>query len=285
MRTLPFSDLTIYPRSLLSFECVHVGTCNMNPMISFDEVVMASFHLCVKNGGKGKAASHSAYIAREGKYGAGSKQEDLQLRQHGNLPAWAADKPANFWSAADKFERVNGTAYTEYELALPAELSIVQNVELVEEFIGQVVRTKPYEFAIHAPEAALGNVSQPHVHVMVNNRVPDGLDRPREQHFKRYNATNPELGGCKKDSGGRHRGEMKELAASIRKTWAELQNQHLEKHGHADRVDHRSNKDRGLNRVPERHLGHAKIKQMSEQDRNELLQQRVQGSQGRHIGC
>lgn len=236
---------------------------------------MASFHLSIKNGKKGKAVSHSAYIAREGKYGRGEKGKDLQLQQHGNLPSWANDQPTVFWSGADKFERSNGTAYTEYELALPAELSTAQNVELVGEFIGQVVGSKPYEFAIHTPEAALGKVSQPHAHIMVNNRIPDELERPRELHFRRYNAAHPELGGCKKDSGGRHRGEMKELVASIRETWAQLQNQHLQKHGHADRVDHRSYRDRGMNRVPERHLGHAKIKQMSAQDVGDLLRKRI----------
>jgi hypothetical protein len=235
---------------------------------------MASFHLSIKNGKKGKAASHSAYIAREGKYGRNGKGEDLQLRQHGNLPSWAGDQPAIFWSAADKFERSNGTAYVEFEMALPVELTATQRVELVKEFAERVGGNKPYEFAIHAPEAALGKVSQPHAHLMVNNRVPDDVDRPRELHFRRYNAAHPELGGCKKDSGGRHRGEMKVLAVSVRETWAQLQNQYLEKEGHADRVDHRSYRDRGLDKVPERHLGYAKINQLSPQDREEMLRKR-----------
>lgn len=236
---------------------------------------MASFHSSIKNGKKGKAANHSAYIGREGKFGRGDKGDDLKLRMHGNLPAWANDQPAIFWNAADKFERSNGTAYVEYELALPQELSTAQNIELVGQFVEKVAGPKPYEFAIHAPEAALGKVNQPHVHIMVNNRIPDAIERPRELHFKRFNSTNPELGGCKKDSGGRHRGEMKALAISIRETWAQLQNQHLEKYGYTDRVDHRSYRGRGLDKTPERHLGYSKIKQMSAQEISELVQKRI----------
>lgn len=236
---------------------------------------MASFHLSIKNGKKGKAANHSAYIAREGKYGRDGKGEDLQLRQHGNLPSWAGDQPAVFWRAADKFERSNGTAYVELEFALPAELAPDQRSELVHEFAAKVCGNKPYEFAIHAPEAALGKVSQPHAHLMINNRVPDAVERRPELHFRRYNAVHPELGGCRKDSGGRHRGKMKELATSIRATFSDIQNQYLEKYGHPDRVDHRSYRTRGIDKVPERHLGHARIKQMSEEAVAALLQKRA----------
>lgn len=235
---------------------------------------MASFHMSIKNGKKGRAANHSAYIARQGKYGRNDKGEDLQLHQYGNLPDWANHQPAAFWSAADKFERSNGTTYVEYELALPRELSTEQRVELVQEFAALVGGNKPYELAIHEPEAGLGGGSQPHAHFMVNNRMPDGVDRSKELYFRRYNAAHPELGGCRKDSGGKHRGEMKLLANSMRETWADLQNKHLKKHGHLARVDHRSYQSQGVDKIPERHLGYAKIKKMSEHEVGEILQKR-----------
>lgn len=235
---------------------------------------MPSFHLSIKNGKKGKAASHSEYIAREGRFGRNGKRDDLQFHQYDNLPSWADGQPSVFWNAADKFERANGTAYVELEFALPVELAPEQRSELVQEFAAKICGSKPYEFAIHAPEAALGKVSQPHAHLMINNRVPDTIERSPELHFRRHNPVNPELGGCKKDSGGRHRGEMKELAISIRETFANIQNQYLEKYGHTDRVDHRSYRTRGIDKAPERHLGHARIKQMSEEAVGELLQKR-----------
>lgn len=39
---------------------------------------MASYHLTVKSGAKGKGASHAAYISREDKYAKKEKYEDLK---------------------------------------------------------------------------------------------------------------------------------------------------------------------------------------------------------------
>lgn len=50
----------------------------------------------------------------------------------------------------------------------------------------------------------------------------------------------------------------------IRRRCAELQNAALEKHGHAARVDHRTLKEQGIGRTPERRLGLAKIKEMTQ---------------------
>lgn len=89
-------------------------------------------------------------------------------------------------------------------------------------------------------------------------------ERVPEQHFRRHNPKNPEQGGCKKDSGGKDRQALKEAALQLRKGWANLTNQHLERHGHTARVDHRSNKERGIASAPGRHLGQARIKRMKE---------------------
>lgn len=83
---------------------------------------MASYHCTVKVGGKGKAASHSAYISREGKYSGRERYEDLESTAYGNMPKWAAHNPAHFWNAADEHERANGATYREIEVALPREL-------------------------------------------------------------------------------------------------------------------------------------------------------------------
>lgn len=56
---------------------------------------MASYHLSVKVGGKGKALAHANYIAREDKY-ARRRDEDLVHVESGNMPNWAAHKPAEF---------------------------------------------------------------------------------------------------------------------------------------------------------------------------------------------
>jgi len=236
---------------------------------------MASYNFSVKSGKRGKASEHAAYIVREGKHRRGEKSRDLTAKNHGNLPVWANNDPAYFWKMADKNERVNGSTYIEYEIALPSELTQEQNLQLVRAFVEREVGTKTYQFAIHSPEAAIGRVSQPHAHVMVNNRVPDGIDRSPEQHFKRFNSKDPNLGGCKKDSGGLHRGEMREQLIAKRAAFADLQNQYLAKHGHDVRVDHRSNKERGLEREPEQHLGQSGIKKLKDEDRQRIRQDRL----------
>ena len=95
----------------------------------------------------------------------------------------------------------NGSTYREYEIALPREMNAEQRLELVEGFIQSEIGSKyPYQFAIHNPKAMDGN-DQPHVHLMFNERLQDGIERDPEQYFKRYNSKNPERGGAKDNTG------------------------------------------------------------------------------------
>jgi hypothetical protein len=235
---------------------------------------MASYHLSVKTGKRGSAANHAAYIAREGKFGKNLQEPDLVAMEYGNMPDWALGNPSLFWKMADKHERSNGTTYREFEMALPSELSTEQQRELLDDFISKVVGNKPYQFAIHSPNSALGGVPQDHGHIMVSDRVPDGIERQPEQIFKRYNTVHPELGGCKKDSGGKPPTTLRNDLKKLRADFAELQNHHLEKNGHAARVDSRSNRERGVDKEPEKHLGAAAIKQMSEEDKAQFNDKR-----------
>ncbi len=237
---------------------------------------MASYHLTARIGGKGKAASHAAYISREGKYTGRERYEDLEETAAGNMPKWAEDYPANFWTAADEFERVNGSTYREFEVALPRELNPDQRRVLVEEFIAQEIGGQhAYQWAIHTPKAALEKGEQPHAHIMYSERRLDGIERDPDQYFKRFNAKNPEKGGTQKASGGKSSGVLKEELKATRQRWADLQNAHLERHGHKARVDHRSLKDQGLDRAPERHLGVRGVKQLDERDISALLEHRA----------
>lgn len=228
---------------------------------------MASYHFSIKSGKRGKAENHAAYIAREGKHSKGEKKHDLVAKDHGNLPEWANGNPATFWKMADVNERANGAAYRELEIALPSELTKEQNLALVKNLINDLLGDKPFQCAIHAPVASLGKVTQEHVHIMFSDRKPDGIVRSPAQHFKRYNPTNPEQGGCKKDSGGKEKCLLKEELISCRESVARIQNTHLEMNGHAARVDHRSNKDRGIEQAPERHLGHLGIKKLTDEEK------------------
>lgn len=232
---------------------------------------MASYHCTVKVGGKGKAASHSAYISREGKYSGRERYEDLESTAYGNMPKWSEHNPAHFWNAADEHERANGATYREIEVALPRELDPAQRRALVEDFIAQEIGDKhAYQWAIHTPNAALEKGEQPHAHIMYSERTVDGIDRDPAQYFKRYNAKAPEKGGCRKDSAG-----TDERLQATRQRWADVQNLHLERHGHAARVDHRSLKEQGIDRQPEKHIGASRVKDMQAQDVAALLTRRA----------
>lgn len=235
---------------------------------------MASFHCSVKVGGAGKGAAHASYIAREGKYaamlerGAGEKLEHVK---HGNMPTWAASDPLEFWKEADQRERKGGAVYREAEIALPREMTVEQRRELVQEFVRQEIGDRhAYTFAIHSPKASLEGGEQPHAHVMWSERTVDQIERGPDQYFKRWNAKAPEKGGCQKDSAG-----TKERLQATRARWADVQNEHLARHGHPDRVSHLSLKAQGIERDPEQHLGPKFIKSLGAEQVADLLAARA----------
>lgn len=223
---------------------------------------MASYHLSVKVGGKGKALAHAHYIAREDKY-ARRRDDDLVHVESGNMPDWAAHKPAEFWAAADAHERANGCTYREIEIALPRELDEAQRLALVRDFVSQEIGGRhAYQFAIHNPKAAIAGGEQPHAHIMFSERQCDGIERDPEKYFKRANSKHPERGGAKKVRLGETPTERKTYLTEQRSRWADLQNTYLEKYQHDDRVDARSYKAQGIDRQPERHLGPYQVRQL-----------------------
>ncbi len=216
---------------------------------------MASYHLSVKVGVKGKASAHAEYIEREGEYKL-KNNEKLEAVEHGNMPEWAQDNPNLFWQCADEFERKNGSTYREIEIALPRELTLQQRKELVQTFVEQELGEKhAYTWAIHNPKASIEGGEQPHAHIMYSERLQDGIERSPDQFFKRYNSKNPERGGCQKSNFAKTAEQRKTELVELRERFADLQNAYLEEYGHTDRVDHRSLADQGIERSPEKHLG------------------------------
>lgn len=218
---------------------------------------MAIARLQAKVGQVGKGAAHAEYIAREGKYAARLERgEKLEATEAGNMPAWAAAEPALFWQAADRHERANGTAYREFELALPRELTPDDRAALVRDWVRQEIGDRhAYQWAIHNPRAVDGG-EQPHAHLMFSERQRDGIDRNPDRYFKRYNAKAPEKGGARKGYGPNAGQTLKaaervdELKA-LRSRWADLVNAHLERAGLDERIDMRSYREQGIERERE----------------------------------
>lgn len=235
---------------------------------------MATDHFSIKSGKKGTAAEHSKYIAREGKHKKSPEQNDLITTQHGNLPYWTNGNPFELWKAADKYERQNGSAYREFEIALPNELSTEQHMNIVNALIKDHVGKKPYQLAVHSPSSSIEGVPQPHVHLMMSDRIDDGLERSPDQFFRRFNKAYPERGGCKKDSGGREPRVLKEQTVTLRANIGIVINSELAKCGHSARVDYRSHKDKGIDKAPEKHLGQGGVKKLQQSAIEEIKAKR-----------
>jgi len=221
---------------------------------------MATYHLTLKVGAKGKAAPHFNYICAIEKYAA--KRGVVHI-EHGNMPIWAMAEPALFWKASDEFERANGTAYRELEISLPRELPLDQQIDLAKQLAEEACgNNHAFSFAIHNTKASDGGMN-PHVHLQFSERIDDGIERDPKHYFKRADKKQPEKGGCLKDRSWQSetRGRQKYGAESsarlldIRQVWEVVCNQALETNGIDARIDCRSHADRGLQQKPQPKVG------------------------------
>ena len=164
---------------------------------------MATYHLSLKNGAKGKGGPHALYIMRLGKFSKGAKGQQVIASGEINLPYWAKNS-YEFFRAADIYERANGRSYSEFEIALPNELPPDENIRLVKEFINKAIGSGfVISYAIHETKAAHHEgTSQPHAHIMFSVRqmtdIPPNAKKA-SLFFKRYNKKCPEKGGYAKD--------------------------------------------------------------------------------------
>ena len=197
---------------------------------------MAVFHLKASFGSRSGGQSASAksdYIEREGRYE--KDGEELEHKEHGNMPEWAEDDPGKYWEAADEHERANGRLYSEVQFALPKELNEDERREAASSFAERLTGGErlPYTLAIHRGGT---NGENPHAHLMFSERGNDGIERSGEQWFKRYNAKAPEKGGARKSRAAKA-GDWLE---QTRKAWEQTANRALERAGRAERIDGRS---------------------------------------------
>ena len=196
---------------------------------------MASYHLDVKSVQRSAGRSATAAIAyraaeriecqREGRvhdYRAKAGVEASLLVLPARAPAWAEDRAA-LWNAAEAREtRSNSVVAREWELALPHELGAEGRHALVAGFARELVARYGVaaDVAIHAPHRE-GDQRNWHAHVLTTTRAltQEGLtDKTRVLDAKQTGSAEVE---------------------HMRRRWAELQNQALERAQVAERVDHR----------------------------------------------
>jgi hypothetical protein len=157
-----------------------------------------------------------------------------------DAPEWAHN-PEALWNAAERAEiRKNSTLAREVELALPSFLEPADRERMAEQFAEALVERYgvAVSVAIHKP-GRHGDDRNYHAHILFTTRemTPEGLGKKTRILDDRK--TGPQ--------------EVTKLRALA----AEIINEHLAA-VHSDiRVDHRSFKERGIEREPTTHLGPA----------------------------
>ena len=231
---------------------------------------MAIYHISMSVGSRSAENSAGAkfdYIAREGKYAEDDPDSEREVVrvEHANMPRWATADPTSpesektqatrrYWAAADQHERSNGRLYRQLVIALPAELSPDDQWDLASGFAQHLTAAEklPYTLAIHRQ----GSGNNPHAHLMISERINDGIDRPPDRWFRRAvakpkppedgetprPAKDPAAGGARKS-----RSMMPhDWLEQTREDWADQVNAALERRDFPARVDHRSWATRAL---------------------------------------
>jgi hypothetical protein len=221
---------------------------------------MAIYHLSASTGSKagGQSAGAKAdYLARADKYK--KERDEVALVESGNMPEWvrpgtgrAAGASMDYWRQADSAERSNGVLFRQVEFSLPVELSPPERIDLARQFAAKLSQTDggrlPYTLAVHEKN---GN---PHAHLMLSERINDGIERDRDQWFKRgaNKGADPATGGARKADIASRR---KDWLETTRAGWQDMANEALAKKGKPERIDHRSLSAQGIDREPTRHVG------------------------------
>jgi len=162
--------------------------------------------------------------------------QHTEIRTPASTPDWMRDR-GQLWNAIEKVEkRRDSQLARSLDIALPYELSLEQNLELVRGFVDAqyVSRGMIADFAIHAP-GRKGDIRNVHVHILLTTREIAG----------------PGFGPKARDWN-----DKKELL-EWRKAWADHANRILEREGFEERIDHRSLLDQGIDREPTTHVGPA----------------------------
>lgn len=212
---------------------------------------MAIFHFTAKVISRGKGQSAIAAAA----YRSGERLRDEQAGQQKyytaraerivftdimaptGAPEWAHGRNA-LWNNAERAEkRKDAQLAREFEVSLPHELTDEQRQWLIKDFAREQFTRKGYavDIAIHAPDHDSDDRNH-HAHLMVPLRRL-GLEGFTGDKDRSLN-TGAQL-------------------TEWRAQWAHLANRHLERHGHAARIDHRSLKEQGIDREATVHLGYA----------------------------
>jgi Ti-type conjugative transfer relaxase TraA len=204
---------------------------------------MPIYHLSVKVVSRGKgqsvvasAAYRSSEALHDERYGMTHDYTRKQGVEHSEIllpegaPEWMRDREI-LWNAVEATEkRKDSQLARELEIGLPIELTHMENVELVRDYVQKhfVEKGMVADFSIHEDDP-----NNPHAHVLLTMRevTAEGF-------------------GSKVRSWNAKADLLKWRAA-----WAETANEHLAQAGHNVRIDHRTLEAQNIELEPSRKIG------------------------------
>ena len=166
---------------------------------------------------------------------------------------------STLWNSVELYEKAgNAQLAREIDAALPIELSREEQIRLVREYCSSqfVSRGMCVDYAIHDTDK--GN---PHCHIMLTMRPLDERGAWAAKSKKEYDLD--ENGERIRLPSGRYKTHKIDLTGwndkdntlLWRKAWADYTNDFLERNGSPERIDHRSNAERGIDEIPTVHMG------------------------------
>ena len=237
---------------------------------------MATYHLSVHTIGRSAGRSATAAAA----YRAGEALTDARTGEHHDytrkqgvlhceilLPGGGMIERSTLWNAIElHHKRGDAVLAREVEVSLPIELSPAQRQTLVVGFARELAErySVAADVALHAPRSVTDRTLEknPHQHVETDPTTGRRHNGNWHAHILLsacHVSPTGELGkkAVALDPIHCQRAKIANLADSQRGRWAERVNAALERAGHAQRIDHRSHAERGLETLPGTHLGPA----------------------------
>jgi len=155
-------------------------------------------------------------------------------------PSWA-DNRGELWrrleAREDKSTRPQQAMLAHnFNIALPHELTLEQNIFLARDFVREQFTRKGYavDWAIHGADPR-GDSRNIHLHILVPLRKIEGESFGKKVRYDKS--------------------QLRHQTIAWRKSWATLANRHLKRYGHKAAIDERTLKAQGSKRRPSKHRG------------------------------
>jgi hypothetical protein len=259
------------------------GVNPFEPHHESEVLKMAIYHCSISNVSRAKGSSACASLAyitaskvyeertqQTYAYGRAERVEKVATLLPDGAPSEYANAARLFNSIENYEKAANARTAKKIEVALPRELNLGKQIEIVENYIRENLTKEGYcaTYAIHSDK----DNTNPHAHILVANRQLNkkgewSSKRKMEYALDEQGERIPRLdenGKQKTDKNGRKQWvrvsaeqnplDKQQFLEQLRKGWADECNKHLSA---AHQIDPRSNASRGIDDTPTIHEGYA----------------------------